>query len=43
MVLRSVMKLVDAAVFAGADVVKFQTFNSNELSTANAQKPCTKA
>ena len=33
------MKLVDAAVFAGADVVKFQTFNSNELSTANAQKP----
>lgn len=30
--------LVDAAVAAGADIVKFQTFNANALATAQAQQ-----
>ncbi|MBU1310609.1 MAG: N-acetylneuraminate synthase [Gammaproteobacteria bacterium] len=30
--------LVDAAVAAGADIVKFQTFNANALATAGAQQ-----
>lgn len=31
-------KLVDAAVDAGADIVKFQTFSANKLVTRSAQK-----
>ena len=31
-------KLVDAAVNAGADLVKFQTFNAEQLATRNAPK-----
>ena len=31
-------KLVDAAVFAGADIVKFQTFQAKELATAFAKQ-----
>ncbi len=31
-------KLVDAAVLAGADAVKFQTFNANEIVSSAAQK-----
>lgn len=31
-------RLVDAAAEAGADVVKFQTFNANKLVTASAKK-----
>ena len=31
-------QLVDAAVEAGADIVKFQTFNANQLATAVADK-----
>lgn len=30
--------LVDAAVAAGADIVKFQTFNAKDLATADAQQ-----
>ncbi|MFN9622330.1 MAG: N-acetylneuraminate synthase [Cyanobacteriota bacterium] len=30
--------LVDAAVMAGADVVKFQTFQANQLATENAEQ-----
>lgn len=32
------LKLVDAAVNAGADVVKFQTFKADQLATENAAK-----
>ena len=31
-------KLIDAAVEVGADIIKFQTFNSNLVTTENAQK-----
>ena len=31
-------ELIDAAVFAGADVIKFQTFISRNLATPNAKK-----
>ena len=31
-------KLVDAAVDAGANLVKFQTFNAEQLATRNAPK-----
>ena len=31
-------KMIDAAVIAGADAVKFQTFDVNELVTKNAEK-----
>ncbi len=31
-------KLVDAAKYAGADAVKFQTFQAQEITTRNAQK-----
>ena len=33
-----VAKLVDAAKFAGADIVKFQTFKANSLATVKAPK-----
>jgi N-acetylneuraminate synthase len=32
------MKLVDAAAMAGADVVKFQTFQANQLATERAEQ-----
>jgi N,N'-diacetyllegionaminate synthase len=32
------MQLIDAAVTAGADIVKFQTFNANRLVTRTAKK-----
>ena len=32
------MKLVDAAVAAGADIIKFQTFRANNLVTSSAEK-----
>ncbi|HSG52951.1 MAG TPA: N-acetylneuraminate synthase family protein, partial [Rheinheimera sp.] len=31
-------ELVDAAVAAGADIVKFQTFNASALATSGAQQ-----
>ena len=31
-------KLIDAAVFAGADIIKFQTFLSKDLVTSTARK-----
>ena len=31
-------KLIEAAAFAGADYVKFQTFNSKQLVSKNVQK-----
>ena len=31
-------KLIDAAVNAGADIVKFQTFKANNLATSSAPK-----
>ena len=34
------LQLVEAAAQAGADIVKFQTFNSQYLATANADKAC---
>ncbi len=36
--LQNAIELVDAAKVAGADVVKFQTFNADELVTKNAAK-----
>lgn len=35
-------KLIDAAVDAGADAVKFQTFKAEKLVSKNAQKSLTK-
>jgi N-acetylneuraminate synthase len=37
--LKLAKKLVDVAVEAGADAVKFQTFNTKELVAENAEKP----
>jgi len=31
-------KLIDASIFAGADAVKFQTFNANDVISKNAKK-----
>ena len=31
-------KLIDAAVFAGADIIKFQTFSAEKLVTPEARK-----
>lgn len=36
--LDTALRLVDAAVLAGADIVKFQTFKANSLVTLNADK-----
>lgn len=36
--LRLAKKLVDKAVWAGADCIKFQTFNSDKLVVKNAPK-----
>ena len=36
--LETALNLVEAAANAGADIVKFQTFFSNQLATAEAEK-----
>ena len=36
--LKIAKKLVDAAKFAGADIVKFQTFKASSLATSKLQK-----
>ena len=36
--IKKAIKLVDAAKNCGADVIKFQTYSSNEITTPNAPK-----
>ena len=36
--LKKAKKLVDIAKWAGADIVKFQTFDANEIVTKSAKK-----
>ena len=36
--LKKAIKLVDVAKNCGADIIKFQTFSSSEITTSNAPK-----